>query len=156
MNLSVELLGNHLELVPVVARWHWNEWGGEYPASSFDEWSEQLQRKTRTDGLPCSWIAFVDGDPVGSVVLELDGVEPQPHLKPDLAGLYVLPAFRSRGVGSALVLACEAGAREFGIRDMYLYTERADTLYERLGWTTIERTRFQGESVAVMQRALEL
>ena len=128
--------------------------GASYDASSLAEWSAQLAGKTRTDGLPCSWIAFVDGEPVGSVVLELDGVEPRPELKPDLAGLYVLPDYRRRGIGAALVGACEDGARRFGVTQIYLYTERAETLYVHLGWETFELTKFQRRPVAIMRRSL--
>ena len=43
-----------------------------------------------------AWVQYPE-EPVGSVVLELDGVEPRPELRPDLAGLYVLPQHRHRG-----------------------------------------------------------
>ncbi|MDP9238193.1 MAG: GNAT family N-acetyltransferase [Chloroflexota bacterium] len=151
---SIDLLGYHPDLVPLVARWHWDEWGADYDDSSLDEWTRQLAGKTHTDRLPCSWVAFVDAEPVGSVVLELDGVEPRLELKPDVAGLYVLPSFRNRGIGSALMRACEAAAREFGVPDIYLYTESAETLYARLGWVTIERGDFLGRPVAIMRKSL--
>ncbi len=155
MSTTIDLLGHHLDLVPLIARWHWDEWGGAYANTSLDAWTAQLATKTRTDGMPCSWVAFVDDEPVGSVVLELDGVEPRPELKPDLGGLYVLPQHRSNGIGSALVLACEAGAREFGVSELYLYTESAESLYTRLGWETFELTRFQKQPVAIMRRSLQ-
>ena len=154
MRHSIDLLGDHLDLVPLVARWHWDEWGSDYAGSSLEEWTAQLATKTRTDGLPCSWVAFVDGEPVGSVALELDGVEPRPELKPDLGGLYVLPQHRSRGIGSALVTACEATARQCGVEALYLYTERAETLYARLGWETFERMQFKKQPVAIMRKSL--
>ena len=156
MSHSIKLLGHHRDLVPTVARWHWDEWGADYPDSSLVEWTRQLAAKTNLDGLLCSWIAFVDADPVGSVVVELDGVEPRRDLKPDLAGLYVLPKYRNRGIGSALVTACEAGARRFGVRDLYLYTESAETLYARLAWETIESCHFLGQAVAIMRKSLQL
>lgn len=155
MSYSIDLLGHHPNLVALVARWHWDEWGADYVDSSLDEWTKRLATKTRTDGLPCSWIAFADAEPVGSVVLELDGVEPRPELKPDLAGLYVLPTYRNRGIGSALVRACAAGAREFSVFDLYLYTEGAETLYARLGWETFERSYFLGQPVAIMRKSLQ-
>lgn len=154
MSHSIDLLGHHRDLVPVVARWHWDEWSADYRDASLDEWTRQLAGKTFTDRPPCSWVAFVDGEPVGSVVLELDGVEPRPELKPDLGGLYVLPGYRNRGIGSALVIACEAAAREFGVPELYLYTESAETLYDRLGWVTIERSEFLGKPVAIMRKSL--
>ena len=151
---DIELLGEHAAFVPNVASWHWDEWGGGYPDSSLEEWTRQLAIKTRTDGLPCSWIALVDGTPAGSVTLELDGVEPRPELTPDLAGLFVLPVYRNRGIGSALVRTCEDGARTFGVRHLYLYTEEAEALYQRLGWETIDRAQFQGEDAAIMRKTL--
>lgn len=154
MSHTIDLLGHHRDLVPLIARWHWDEWGGDYANTSLDEWTAQLATKTRTDGLPCSWVAFVDGEPVGSVVLELDGVEPRPELKPDLGGLYVVPRHRRNGIGTALVLACEAGAREFGVEELYLYTESAESLYARLGWETFERTQFLGQPAAIMRKSL--
>lgn len=154
MSHTIDLLGHHLDLVPLIARWHWDEWGGDYENTSLDEWTAQLATKTRTDGMPCSWVAFVDDEPVGSVVLELDGVEPRPELTPDLGGLYVLPQHRSNGIGGALVLACEAGARACGVSELYLYTESAETLYARLGWETLERTHFLGNPVAIMRRRM--
>jgi GNAT superfamily N-acetyltransferase len=154
MTHAVELLGDHRELVSLVSRWHWDEWGAAYEDASLDEWTRQLGFKTNTDRMPCSWVAFVVGVPVGSVTLELDGVEPRPALTPDLGGLFVLPAYRNRGIGSALVAACEAGARTYGVRDLYLHTERAEALYARLGWATIERVTFLGQPAAIMHRSL--
>ena len=96
----------------------------------------------------------MEAQPVGAVVLELDDVEPRRGLKPDLAGLYVLPNYRNRGIGSALVSTCEASARESGALDLYLYTARAETLYHRLGWEAIERGPFLGQPVAIMRKSL--
>ena len=50
--------------------------------------------------------------------------------------------------------ACETGARGFGVTDLYLYTERAESLYARLGWETFELTKFQKQPVAIMRRSL--
>jgi hypothetical protein len=52
------------------------------------------------------------------------------------------------------VRAAEAGAREFGVLDLYLYTERAETLYARLGWEMLEQAHFLGQPVAIMRRSL--
>jgi GNAT superfamily N-acetyltransferase len=154
MPYTIDFLGNHPALVPLVARWHWDEWGTDYDGASLEAWTAQLAGKTHTDGVPCSWIAFVDATPVGSVVLESDGVEPRTELTPDLAGLYVLPGYRGHGIGSALVRACEDGARSFGVTKLYLYTEAATALYTRLGWETLEVTTFQAKCAVIMQRSL--
>ena len=150
----IELLGEHPHLTPTVARWHWDEWGDAYPGDTLEGWTAQLAAKTRTDGMPCTWVAFIDDALVGAVGLELDGVEPRPALTPDLSGLYVLPTFRRQGIGAALVRACEAGARTFGVTRLYLHTSTAEALYGALGWETIDRVEFQGVQSAIMMKRL--
>jgi hypothetical protein len=88
----IDMLGHHRNLVPTIARWHWDEWGDDYPDDTPEGWTDQLARKTRTDGLPCTWVAFVGGVPVGAVAVEIDGVEARPEFTPDLAGLFVCPS----------------------------------------------------------------
>ncbi len=154
MQCVVEPLGANLGHLPTVARWHWDEWGGGYPDSSLEEWIEQLSLKTVVDGLPSTWIALIGDQPVGSVTIELDGVEPRPELQPDVAGLFVLPSYRLRGIGSALMSACEEGARKAGIQQLYLHTEAAEQFYTRRGWTTMEQTTFLEQRAAIMSKRL--
>lgn len=153
-HVTIDFLGRHRDAVPLIAKWHWDEWGGDYPGDSLAKWTEQLARKTSTNSMPCAWIALVDGVPVGSVVLELDGVEPRPDLKPALSGLYVLVEHRNKGIGSGLVAVCEEGARGLGVSDLYLDTEKAQALYARLGWGVVEHTEFLGHPATIMHKAL--
>lgn len=151
---AIEPLGRHLTLVSEISRWHWDEWGHDYPESSPDEWAHQLAGKANIDILPATWIALVGDQPVGVVTVELDGVEPQPELKPDVAGLFVLPDYRSRGIGSALMSACEEGARVLGVRTLYLNTEAAEPFYADRDWKTISYTTFLGHRTAIMAKLL--
>jgi GNAT superfamily N-acetyltransferase len=60
--------------------------------------------------------------------------------------LYVLPAWRERGVGSALLAAAIAGATERGWASLDLEVDsnhrRVIPLYERNGFQPVHRTRF--------------
>ena len=75
-------------------------------------------------------VAWEDGEPVGHVCVEWS--EP-----PELQDLWVLPARRSEGIGSALVAAVEARAADRSDR-LRLTVGVANTgaarLYERLGY----------------------
>jgi GNAT superfamily N-acetyltransferase len=56
-------------------------------------------------------LAFVDGVPVGTAVLsgDAESVDSGPYLQ-----VSVLPAYRGRGIGDALLRAASQGARRFG------------------------------------------
>lgn len=90
-------------------------------------------------------VAF-DGDRiVGSATIELEArIEPDgdPPLEPgeaDIRMLGVAPDARGRGIGSALMAACEARARAAGKDLMRLHTTPrmtiAQQMYELLGYT---------------------
>jgi GNAT superfamily N-acetyltransferase len=66
-----------------------------------------------------------------------------------LEELYVTPSIRSRGIGTALVTAVLERAREAGIVAIDLEIEaghsRAESLYRRLGFRPLERSRWVRE-----------
>jgi GNAT superfamily N-acetyltransferase len=63
-----------------------------------------------------------------------------------LEELYVLPEFRSKGVGAALLTAILERAREIGIVAIDLEVDaahrRAESLYRRFGFRTLDRSRW--------------
>ncbi len=56
-----------------------------------------------------------------------------------LRSLAVDPAFRSRGIGRALVHAAEQCARSRGVGAIYLLTNTAARFFEQLGYSRAER-----------------
>ena len=118
----------------------------EFVRPEDDAWREYLERiadvaerADRTDVL----VALEDGRILGSATLELDGrteAEDGP-LGPSEAHIRMLgvdPGARKRGVGRALMNACEDRARDAGRTHMTLHTtERmrdAQRMYEHLGY----------------------
>ena len=71
-------------------------------------------------------------------------METHPELSPWVGGVYVIPAARGRGVASALIGHVMSRAEEFGIRDLYLYTNGAEGLYLKLGWRVLSERRTWG------------
>jgi GNAT superfamily N-acetyltransferase len=88
-------------------------------------------------------IAWVDGTPVGDVYLWCETLE-EPELRaaypaaPLLNHLEVSPAWQGRGIGAALVQACEEAARRRGYDILLLGVgvdnHEAKRLYTRLGY----------------------
>ena len=58
----------------------------------------------------------------------------------EVRGLAVAPGARAKGVGKALVAACEAEARRVGIPVLFAWTYEVE-FFERCGFTLIDKTR---------------
>jgi GNAT superfamily N-acetyltransferase len=159
MDVIVEPLSRHPELVPVAAEWHFREWGHTNPGGSLESWTAGLARQAGADRVPGTLVALADGSPAGVVCLvaqDMPGYAPTAALTPWIKGLYVVPAQRRRGLGALLVRRCESWARSLGYADLYLYTKRssgAQALYERLGWQAVQAGRYEGIGVTVMRTA---
>ena len=82
------------------------------------------------------WVAWADGELVGTVTLDLAMPPNQPH-RAEVAKLLVHPEARRRGVAQALMAALDAEAAQRGRRLLTLDTRADDAgeaLYRRLGW----------------------
>ena len=88
-------------------------------------------------------VAWAGQEPQGSLVLRLSGYEGERAraAHPDaveICHLHVRPAYRGRGVGTALIAAAERTARELGHALVALGVDEdnpdARRLYERLGY----------------------
>jgi GNAT superfamily N-acetyltransferase len=151
--IRIETVADHLDLVPTIARWHWEEWGHADPDGSLAAWTAGLRRRTRRNQVPTTFVAFEAGTPVGSVTLVENDMPDRAEfaeLTPWVAGTYVVESARGRGVGTALMHHAVEEARRMDLERLYLYTSTAETFYEKLGWTTIARAQYEGDDVAVM------
>ncbi len=152
--LEIALLADHPDLIPVLARWHWNEWGHADPGGSAEAWAEGLRLRSGREGIPITWVGFLSGKPVGSVALTADDMSDRPELRPWLSGLFVVAELRWRGIGTALSLHLERQAVRLGVVEVYLHTSTAEAFYARLGYRVLERAFYEGENVAVMAKTL--
>jgi len=108
------------------------------------------------DRLEVSLVARVGGALAGTVLLVRDELDAAHDVTPWLAGLVVDPAFRARGIGTALVRAAEAHGCAQGVEILHLYTWEARRFYALLGWRAVERFEADGEPMMLMSRRLPL
>jgi GNAT superfamily N-acetyltransferase len=152
--MQIDYLAHHLSFLPELARWHFVEWSHLRPGDTVQARTERLRKVCGTGGVPCVFVAFEARALLGSAGLVPHDLPERPQWEPWLAGVYVKPDERRRGIGTALVSRVEAKARGLGVRQLYLYTARAEDFYARRGWQVIERLERVGEQQVVM--ALEL
>ena len=148
--MRIESVADHLDLIETIARWHWDEWGDTDPGGSLEAWTEGLRGFANRDRIPTIYLAFEGDELLGSVTLNDYDMSTHQELSPWVSGVYVKPAARGRGVGSALVRHAVAQASDRGVTRLYLYTRSAQGLYERLGWQAIEEDDYQARPVTIM------
>jgi len=143
-------IADHLDRIETIARWHWHEWGSLDPTGSADRWAENLRGWTNRGKIPTIYIALDNDELLGSVGLTEHDMRTHRELTPWLSGVYVTPVARGRGVASALVRHAVQQAAAMRIGHLYLYTDNARGLYEKLGWRVIGEEEYEGNHVAIM------
>lgn len=148
------------EALGIVAQWHFDEWGPGPEEAGLEAVRQRLTTWATDGGIPCAYIAVVDGEVCGSASLvDHDMSEPPAgtaDLRPWLSGVFVEPARRKIGLGRALVNAVEDAAGALGHPLLYLHTAPATAVgfYAPMGWETILSPRYNGNEVVVMQKFL--
>jgi predicted N-acetyltransferase YhbS len=143
-------LADRPQYVARLAALHHAEWAWIDPEWTLAEAHANLRLHTAGTAIPTTRVAFVDGELAGSVSLLANDHARIRRWSPWLASLLVLPEFRCRGIGAALVREAVAIAARFGIERLYLYTDDAAAFYARLGWSMVERHPLDGMDVDVM------
>ncbi len=138
------------EVRDTVARWLWGFFGNP---RNF-EFYRSLVAHSRDDDLPMIYVAYVDGVPAGTVALLRADLFSRQDLVPWMADLFVLPEYRSRGVGAALQDLAIDKARGLGYRAIFLYTPLSG-YYERKGWEYLgDEMDRDGETVRIYKKNL--
>lgn len=141
------------DLAPLVAGWLWEAFWRD-DGHTVAEVEAVIAAGTATRGPPQTFILLLDGAPAGTASLAAQDLDSRPDLTPWLAGVYVLPEARGHGLAQALVGAVEDAARAAGIRTIWLYTRKAERVYLRGGWQTVEYFTHHGVQAALMRREL--
>jgi len=149
-------LGDCLAWLPLLARWHYDQWGPLTGTNSFDEYVTLLTEGAASRTVPSILVAVSDGELLGSANLVRSDLPLRPEMTPWLAQLFVEPGRRRDGVGAALVHAVLQRARQCGYRRVYLYTSGTlPQYYSRTGWRIVERLEYLGRERTVMSYDIE-
>jgi GNAT superfamily N-acetyltransferase len=149
--VRIDGIAEHPGLIETVARWQFGEWGHLEPGDSLAARIAYLSNQAAHPGrIPATFTALEGDEPLGSASVVRNDMDTHPELTPWLASVYVKPEARGRGVGSALVRRVMDEVAALGISRLYLFTESARGLYEKLGWHEIGAEYFQGIDVTIM------
>jgi N-acetylglutamate synthase-like GNAT family acetyltransferase len=100
-------------------------------------------------------VAFDENTPIGVAALKSESLPTHRHLRPWAAAGLVLPSHRGRGVGARILEALAHHAHCLGFEHIYCATATAVTLLRRSGWSQLEVTRHEGESLVIFAKETE-
>jgi GNAT superfamily N-acetyltransferase len=151
------LLADRTNAVPIVARWYFDEWGHAAADNTFERTCARINGKLNRDRAPLHVLAIEDDQVLGVAQLKLREMNMYPEWEHWLGGVFVPPQARGRGIASALCSKVQETAFSLGICALYLQTEKLDGgLYARLGWRGVDRVRYNGYDVLVMEKLLDV
>ncbi len=153
-DLTIELLADRPEAMPLVAGWYFAEWGHLNPSATLERVRAKLLASMNRDAIPLTVLAVIDEEVVGAAQLKYREMPMFPEKEHWLGGVYVAPEHRGHAIAARLADSVVETARNLGVKTLHIQTERLDGgLYARLGWTPVEQVN-RGPDVLVMQRAL--
>ena len=154
--MRIEHLTDQEPLIRELAQLHFNEWGRFRPGETIEARTARLRACCGKGSIPTVVVGILGSELCGSAMLVAQDMDAHPELTPWLAGVYVKPQYRRHGVASALIARIAEEARALGAPQLYLYTDRSELIYARLGWSVLERRLYKGIGVSVMSKELSV
>jgi len=139
-NIQIDFLANHRQFVNTVARFWCLEWGSDKSEQGIEKIKERILHKLNTDKIPLILIAFTGEKCIGTVAIVEDDLEKRPDLTPWIASVYIEQNHRGHGIAKLLVEGAMRKAKALGVKVIYLHTETAHGLYEKMGWKHLAET----------------
>ncbi len=153
---DIQYLGDHPDVIPIVAKWIYDEWSFLYPGKTSKYIESLFRERLHKKRLPLTLVAFERRKPVGTVSLKAFDIKTKRNLTPWVTSLYVVKQWRGRGIGSSLMKAVEEKAAKLGIQKLFLLTADPDLarFYSGLGWKVTEKPIYRSYRVIIMEKDL--
>lgn len=148
--MKIDNLAEHPEFLLTLAEWQHGEWGHLRPGDSVEARMARLRNFSERDRIPLTVVAHDNGELLGSASLIPHDMDTRMKLTPWLAGVFVAPEHRRRGIGAALVRRVMAEAGRLSVPVLYLYTVHSEKFYASLGWSLQEHTTYRDQNIAIM------
>ena len=149
--MRIDFLGEHVELIPQIAAWQFEEWGHLSPGDTLEKRLATVQERSNVDEIPLTLIALSGTVPVGTVALVASDLPGREDLSPWLANLLVPRELRRQGIGSALIDRALRLAAELGHERLHLFAWEGLDFYRQRGWEPIETGQLGGREITLMR-----
>lgn len=149
-NIKIDFLADHLNFVDEITSVWQKEWIIDKSEKGFDRLKARILNKLNKDKIPFILVAIDVEDWIGTASLWEHDLDKRPDLTPWIAGVYVTEEYRGKGIATQLISKVLEIAKKLNYKTIYLHTEKAMGLYEKLGWAKLEESiNDQGEPTTV-------
>ena len=141
------------ENIKIIADWYLSEWN--IPVQTTIEKTKKLS----IDNFEFQILMTLNSKPIatGGLYNHVGLLDREPRLKIYknwLALVYTEPDFRGKGLGALICNHIQEHSKDLGLKDIYLFTHTAESLYKRLEWRQLERLALGGKDIVVMKKEL--
>lgn len=137
--MEIDFLAKHPEFVGTLAPLVAEHWKPILVGESVESRTTKLRDHLNYNKFPIAWVAYSGSTVFGTAAIRVHDLAGYEHLTPWLGGVFVVPSYRGRGIGTALCAAVERhAANVFGISTLYLFTLDKQAWYKNLGWQMLE------------------
>jgi GNAT superfamily N-acetyltransferase len=150
--VDIGCLADHEEFVATLVQWHHKEWAYLRPGDTIEARTRRIRNACGHQQIPTAFVAFTGTELLGSAMLIAHDMDTRLEFSPWVAGVFVAPIHRGKGIGTALVKRTVEEASILKVPRLFLYTPGAEEFYVRLGWQSLERPRYHEVDVVVMSK----
>jgi N-acetylglutamate synthase-like GNAT family acetyltransferase len=147
--MKIVNLKEEKKYLDILAEWHHKKWAYLNPNLSLYDRHKKMENHFSNEFIPSTYVAIED-ELLGSAAIVENDMDTKQELSPWLASVFIYPNNRNKGIGSKLVEHVMKQAKSNGLKKLYLFTPNKENFYLRLGWQTIERTKYRNEKVVIM------
>ena len=122
MDIEIKNFVDCKSSLPTIAVWLHAEFFSDKPEFTEAVLLESMYSGKRDD-LPLGLASFEGGVPTGTLSILEQDLGRSSELSPWIAGVYVDPPHRGKGIGKALVESGVKEARRLGFESVYLFTD---------------------------------